>query len=131
MSGVKRDARDIADREQPPHQRARYDRPQGFDGVPAGPRSMAQQPTNSRSGGGDRRNGNGNGSGNGKEKSIFDRVQSGGNQAFGQQGPFDAVRSLSASSRLLVFVDLNPSCRVTAPFPTVASPSLLPASTRR
>ncbi|KAM0756619.1 hypothetical protein T439DRAFT_321320 [Meredithblackwellia eburnea MCA 4105] len=68
MSGVKRDARDMeggsGGREQPPHQRARYERPAGFDGVPNGPRNM----------------GNGRGGQQQEGKSIFDRVNAGGQQ---------------------------------------------------
>ncbi|KAK4700580.1 hypothetical protein P7C70_g5664, partial [Phenoliferia sp. Uapishka_3] len=90
MSGVKRDAREVSDRELPPHQRARYDRTQGgFDGVPAGPRNMGQQQgVNGGRGAGQvgagARNTNGG-------NSIFDRVQTGGNQNFAQQGTPDAT----------------------------------------
>jgi hypothetical protein len=69
LSGVKRDSRDLADgREQPPHQRARYERPQGYEGVPAGPRNMVNG--GGGAGGGRRDNRSGEGG-----KSIFDRVQ--------------------------------------------------------
>ena len=69
MSGMKRDARDLDSRDQH-HQRARYERPEGFDGVPAGPRSNAL-PSNQLTGrnGGDRWNSGG--------RSLVDRMQGG------------------------------------------------------
>lgn len=93
MTGLKRDNREMND-SQPISQRARYDRPEGFDGIPAGPRSNLA-PGGQVNGRDDRWQQSGPG-GRGGQKSIFERVQSGRGYQ-GAPGGFDPVSTSSLS----------------------------------
>ena len=89
MSGMKRDARDMDSRDQG-QQRARYERPDGFDGIPAGPRSNAL-PSNQLTGrNGERRNERNAG------RSLVDRMQGGYANGF---DPVSSPSSLLSSNR--------------------------------
>lgn len=86
MSGMKRDNRGFDEGNGGQNQRARYERPEGFDGIPAGPRSnvAANGQVNGRNDMALSRNGGG--------RSLADRV---GPHVRNNGYGFDAVRSFS------------------------------------
>ncbi|GAA5825972.1 hypothetical protein JCM5353_003476 [Sporobolomyces roseus] len=109
VSGVKRDSREMSEggREQPPHQRQRFDR----DGAPSGPR---------------------NNGGNGGGKSLFDRMGGAKNAQFAPgarnnaplinslgmpQAAFDAITQTIQA----VNSGAHPSTLATIPFPALAA----------